>query len=413
MKIFPRLQSLLSKDYFRFYKVYLKRDCPFWTDDSRCAIRHCHVTACQEDEIPAGLKRYNQNPMNSIFGNQDMSLKFYDGNEDCADLDSDHDDELGYINTTISAAAYEEFEKWQAHDALENFCEYGEEKDAQYVDLLLNPERFTGYRGKSAHRIWNIIYKENCFRPENHYDAFIQSNQLNRMCLEKRVFYRVISGMHTSINIHLCSKYLLSDKDSLMSPSGKWGPNLEEFKRRFSPSTTDNEGPHWLRNLYFLYLIELRALAKAAPYLANEEFYTGSEADDADTREAVKEFLSVVKSFPNHFDESTMFAGGSQARKLKDEFRQHFRNISVIMDCVGCDKCKLWGKLQVHGIGTALKILFSGKFDNVSPQGLELGQISKSQFQLQRNEIVTLFNAFGRLSNSISELEMFRRMLQE
>lgn len=29
------------------------------------------------------------------------------------------------------------------------------------------------------------------------------------------------------------------------------------------------------------------------------------------------------------------------------------------MDCVGCDKCRLWGKLQTHGMGTALKILFS------------------------------------------------------
>jgi hypothetical protein len=28
------------------------------------------------------------------------------------------------------------------------------------------------------------------------------------------------------------------------------------------------------------------------------------------------------------------------------------------MDCVGCDKCRLWGKLQVSGFGTALKILF-------------------------------------------------------
>ena len=30
------------------------------------------------------------------------------------------------------------------------------------------------------------------------------------------------------------------------------------------------------------------------------------------------------------------------------EFKEHFRNISRIMDCVGCDKCKLWGKLQVR-----------------------------------------------------------------
>lgn len=87
----------------------------------------------------------------------------------------------------------------------------------------------------------------------------------------------------------------LLDKESLITPTGKWGPNLEEFQRRFSPLTTDNEGPHWLHNLYFLYLLELRALAKAAPYLANEEFYTGSDEDDKDVRDAVKEILSVIK----------------------------------------------------------------------------------------------------------------------
>lgn len=32
---------------------------------------------------------------------------------------------------------------------------------------------------------------------------------------------------------------------------------------------------------------------------------------------------------------------------------------SAIIDCVGCEKCRLWGKLQVLGMGTALKILFS------------------------------------------------------
>ena len=36
--------------------------------------------------------------------------------------------------------------------------------EMSYVDLLLNPERFTGYSGPSALRIWESIYKENCFR---------------------------------------------------------------------------------------------------------------------------------------------------------------------------------------------------------------------------------------------------------
>ena len=39
-----------------------------------------------------------------------------------------------------------------------------ESPDAQYVDLLLNPERFTGYKGPAAWQIWNSIYEENCFK---------------------------------------------------------------------------------------------------------------------------------------------------------------------------------------------------------------------------------------------------------
>lgn len=59
-------------------------------------------------------------------------------------------------------------------------------------------------------------------------------------------------------------------------------------------------------------------------------------------------YHSFLRTFPKHFDESSMFSSGQlQAAALKEEFREHFRNISRIMDCVGCDKCRLWGKLQV------------------------------------------------------------------
>ena len=33
-----------------------------------------------------------------------------------------------------------------------------------YIDLVPNPERYTGYSGHSPRRIWNAIYRENCFR---------------------------------------------------------------------------------------------------------------------------------------------------------------------------------------------------------------------------------------------------------
>ena len=46
------------------------------------------------------------------------------------------------------------------------FCHVDSElcPECIYVDLTLNPERYTGYRGESATRIWNAIYEENCFR---------------------------------------------------------------------------------------------------------------------------------------------------------------------------------------------------------------------------------------------------------
>jgi len=38
--------------------------------------------------------------------------------------------------------------------------------------------------------------------------------------------------------------------------------------------------------------------------------------------------------------------------------------ISAIMDCVGCEKCRLWGNPQVLGLGTALKFFFSVNGDS-------------------------------------------------
>jgi ERO1-like protein alpha/ERO1-like protein beta len=61
------------------------------------------------------------------------------------------------------------------------------------------------------------------------------------------------------------------------------------------------------------------------------------------------------------------------------------------MDCVGCEKCRLWGKLQVQGLGTALKILFSVGNQDIGDQTL----------QLQRNEVIALVNLLNRLSESV------------
>jgi hypothetical protein len=124
-----------------------------------------------------------------------------------------------------------------------------------YVSLVKNPERFTGYSGEHAHAVWREIYRENCFEmqsqdtqdaqdeetPEKGLSGSAMSDleavmsgrtkglrvsgatlaqeynqlRLDNTCLEKRVFWRLISGMHTSISTHLCWDYL-------NQTTGKW-----------------------------------------------------------------------------------------------------------------------------------------------------------------------------------------------
>lgn len=157
VKIYPRLRSLLTKDYFRFYKVNLKAKCPFWDDDSRCAIKYCHVEACEDSDIPPGLKSKDR----VVEFPEEISEK-HSKDMSCQDYDA----ELSYLNTTISAKAQKEFVLWKVYDdAQDSFCYINEhDSQAEYMDLLLNPERYTGYRGQSAHRVWESIYLENCFR---------------------------------------------------------------------------------------------------------------------------------------------------------------------------------------------------------------------------------------------------------
>ncbi|KAF2316724.1 hypothetical protein GH714_042065 [Hevea brasiliensis] len=141
-----------------------------------------------------------------------------------------------------------------------------------YVNLQLKPDQYTGYSGPSARRIWDAIYSENCPKYPS-----------EELCREERILYKLISGLHFSISIHIADRYLLDKSNNL------WGCNPTLMYDRVLRYTGR------VRNLYFTYLFVLRAVMKNC----------------------------------------------------------------ALMDCVGCEKCRLWGKLQVLGLGTALKILFS------------------------------------------------------
>lgn len=416
-----------TTDFFSHYRLNLfNKKCPFWNDESgMCGNIACAVqTLDNEEDIPKvwraselgklegplakhpGKKVQREKPERPLQGSLGENV-----GESCVVEYDDECDERDYCVPEDESAT----------------------SKGDYVSLLQNPERFTGYAGDGAKQVWDAIYRENCFqkssfphsaslgvtsqvqgpaamdfkavieaagrqqvleeqRQHNPLTPFVAMTGLEHEdeCLEKRVFYRVMSGMHASISTHVCW-------DFLNQTTGQWQPNVACYIGRL------HKFPDRISNLYFNYALVTRAIAKLGPYLAQKDSYTfctGDPDQDATTRAKVLTVTEKASSVPQIFDENLMFKNG-EGPSLKEDFRNRFRNVSRLMDCVGCDKCRLWGKLQTAGYGTALKVLF--EFDNNSPE----------MPVLKRTELVALFNTYARLSSSLAAIQKFRAMVEQ
>ncbi|RSH93337.1 hypothetical protein EHS25_007691 [Saitozyma podzolica] len=397
--LYPKLHRLVQYPFFRHYKVDLYRECPFWYENGFCMNRACGVEAADESEIP---EKWRAQALSEV--------------------------QVSTEDDGISSCYFRE----------QDYCYIEDDatQEGQYIDLSLNPERFTGYAGDSAHRVWRAIYEENCFglseaalapkpslasavagagmsgqaawgfsKLSEGWGTEMVKTQEEDTCEEKRLYYRVISGLHASISIHICHDYL--DQQT-----GEWSPNLQCFVNRLASH------PERLSNVYFNAVLLLRAAARAAPYLEAYDIGTApigrlldpkaraQQTVDAEARASLKEVLDLATAdgMANGFDEGDFFTG-PDAIILKEQFKSHFRNVSRIMDCVGCDKCRLWGKLQVSGLGTALKILFELDEKALDPK--------INPDLLQRSEVVALFNTLHRHSESLAAVDQFRKMYAE
>ncbi|KAJ1561223.1 hypothetical protein HK405_004564, partial [Cladochytrium tenue] len=195
------------------------------------------------------------------------------------------------------------------------------------VDLVRNPERFTGYAGPSAARVWRAVYEENCFGGAG-------ASQLApaAACVEERVFYRLASGMHASINTHVCNEIL-------DLATGTWHSDASCFAARIGAF------PDRLENLHFSLALHVRATARIAPLLRkNTPRWIADAPDGLEAKQLLSQILSAIENSPPSFDEGVLL---SSPLSLKEELSLRVRNLSRIMDCVACEKCRLWGKLQV------------------------------------------------------------------
>ncbi|CAK7218026.1 endoplasmic oxidoreductin-1 [Sporothrix curviconia] len=424
-RVSPAIVDLTqTTDFFSHYRVNLfHKTCPFWDDgNGMCGNIACAVQTLEnEDDIP---KVWRASELGKLQG---PSAK-HPGKS--TQRERPRRPLQGRLGENVGESCVVEYDD-ECDDR--DYCVPEDESAASkgdYVSLVQNPERFTGYAGDGAKQVWEAIYRENCFQKSSFpHSAQLETSDKAAMlnnpaamgfrsvleaagrqqvleqqrqvepltpfvaktglevedeCIEKRVFYRLMSGMHASISTHLCW-------DFLNQTTGEWTPNVGCYVNRL------HRFPDRISNLYFNYALLTRAVAKLGPHLERYIFCTGEPEQDTLTRQKVLAVTETAASVPQIFDESLMFKNG-EGPSLKEDFRNRFRNVSRLMDCVGCDKCRLWGKLQTAGYGTALKVLFEYDNDGAIPQ-------------LQRTELVALFNTYARLSSSLANIQKFRNMV--
>lgn len=424
-RLHPHVRKLVSKtDFFSYYRLNLyNKVCPFWSDENGvCGNVACAVTTLDnEAEIPPTLRaeelsrlegpkahhpgkvEQKQHPEKPLHGELGADVQ-----ESCVVEYDDECDERDYCVPEDESSSAK----------------------GDYVSLVDNPERFTGYAGEGAHQVWEAIYRENCFsRPSatdeesgksarnpfaamsgpkaeasNNLRAVLQEHgrqqalqqgslqdqiEFDDECVEKRVFHRIISGMHASISTHLCHDYL-------NQTTGQWGPNLQCYKERI------HTHPERVSNVYFNYALVTRAVGKLKDYVQDYTFCSGDAEEDRKTKDMISSLSAALPAGPDIFDERVMFQNNAldtQGLTLKEDFRNRFRNVSRIMDCVGCDKCRLWGKLQTVGYGTALKVLF------------EFGQDDTTKPLLRRTELIALVNTLDKISHALTIMGDFRALI--
>jgi ERO1-like protein beta len=424
----PYLNTITQKtDFFSHYRLNLyNKKCPFWSEENgMCGNIACAVNTLEnEEDIPLVWRAHE-------LGKLEGPTAQHPGKK----LQQERREKplQGSLGENVGESCVVEYDD-ECDDR--DYCVWEDESASakgDYVNLISNPERFTGYAGPGSQQIWEAIYRENCFsKPtlksrqneqstlggsspfqreavrdlrnvmmsqgvqRSVQSAIAHNNPLSNVdfveiddeCIEKRVFYRVISGMHASISTHICAEYL-------DQKTGQWSPNLTCYEQRL------HNHPDRISNLYFNYALVARAVGKIRQHVQDYSFCTADPDQDAMTRNQVIKLASAIPSGPEIFDETVMFQDPSVIG-LKEDFRNRFKNVSRIMDCVGCDKCRLWGKLQTAGYGTALKVLF--EFDEKD---------SSNDPPLRRTELVALINTMNRLSHSLNAVKHFRTLIEQ
>ena len=183
---FLRCSSFSARDP---WQVRLWCDCPFWPNDGLCHLRDCAVCECPPEEVPLALRdtgggRLSEDHPQCQEGRPhaavDRTLEtqvFHTWSEIDSPWTRDNEGDGGEGDTCLPGSS-PGGQLCSSREHLSVFCSFlWRAGEMSYVNLLLNPERYTGYKGQSARRIWQAIYMEGCFKGVHSHSSHASGDQ--------------------------------------------------------------------------------------------------------------------------------------------------------------------------------------------------------------------------------------------
>ena len=377
--VYPLLRQIVQTPFFAHFKINLCSSCELWEDAPMCMLKDCGVCECEKP--PDWAREVEWLP-----------------NETGPDPNCEHIDDQVVI--TVDAHIDD---GWPSPpltflddiSPIDSVSANGVQDDgnaAVVVDLRLNPERYTGYAGPSSEKVWTAIHTDNCFQQQPKSSSEQEEDDYTcSLSPDERIYNRIISGLHSSISLHIAHSYCLEMDQNQIAECKIWGKNSSSARER----VLDHKDR--LENLYAIFAVLLRAVQKAgsavtAAVPVEDPFFDDSLSEW--TYSLLPQISTMAETCPLTFDETSLFLEGAGPKR--GELQRRFKHLLKIMQCVGCDRCRLWGTLQTLGIGTALKIL--------------LDDSSSRAVSLSRQEAVALVHTLERFSSALKYASEFSKM---
>lgn len=243
-----------------------------------------------------------------------------------------------------------------------------------YYDAFLNEEGYTGYDGSE---VWDFIHQRICFQGYDYDDDHWKAD-----------FNKAVSGLHSMVSAQVIRGIKeKTDAGEEFTEEEIWRDPKKEFDRRLGPN---GETPLAMENLYFCFMLLLRAASEAKSRLVQDCSAGKVVCPLKDLQGLLAHPLlkndSVAVASKKLHDHAIQDPDSSEALW---EARMRCRDLLRITNCVQCNKCRLHGKIALLGLATAMQLLVGQRGEGGDPD------------KVHRVELAALLTTLHKFSKAI------------